>query len=336
MKPSETPTPERLMQIAWGYAPPLILEAALELTLFDRLKSSPKNVEELAAETGASPRGLRAILDSLVGLQFLTREKDRYGLTPESDAFLVSTSPDFRGAFFRHISKQLLPKWLELPEVVRTGKPAHAANTQEQGAEFFAEFVESLVPLSYGAARSLGEHLGLPKATSSVSVLDLAAGSGVWGIALAQLSPHVRIRAVDWPQVLTVTERVARRYGVADRLTKVPGDLLEADFATGHRVATLGHILHSEGRERSRQLLRKTFGALTSGGTIAISEFIPNDERTGPPHALLFGVNMLVNTHEGDVFTFGEMSEWLREAGFQNPRTLDAPTVSPLVLADKP
>ena len=29
------PTPERLMQIAWGYAPPLILEAALHHRVFD-------------------------------------------------------------------------------------------------------------------------------------------------------------------------------------------------------------------------------------------------------------------------------------------------------------
>jgi hypothetical protein len=45
---------------------------------------------------------------------------------------------------------------------------------------------------------------------------------------------------------------------------------------------------------------------------------------------------MLVNTEAGDTFTFKEMSQWLREAGFRNPRLLDVPSVSPLVLADKP
>jgi hypothetical protein len=45
---------------------------------------------------------------------------------------------------------------------------------------------------------------------------------------------------------------------------------------------------------------------------------------------------MLVNTEEGDTFTFAEMSHWLRGAGFVNPRQLDAPSPSPLILANKP
>ncbi len=45
---------------------------------------------------------------------------------------------------------------------------------------------------------------------------------------------------------------------------------------------------------------------------------------------------MLVNTEAGDTFTFSEMSEWLRATGFVNPRLLEVPSVSPLVLADKP
>ena len=109
-----------------------------------------------------------------------------------------------------------------------------------------------------------------------------------------------------------------------------------AEFGSGHQVATLGHIIHSEGKERSQALLKKTFAALTSGGTIAIGEMIPNDDRTGPAFPLLFAVNMLVNTEKGDTFTFAEMSGWLQEAGFTNPRLVDAPSVSPLLLATKP
>ena len=169
-----------------------------------------------------------------------------------------------------------------------------------------------------------------------MSVLDIGAGSGVWGIALAKQSPRVRIRAVDWPLVLEVTKRVAARHGVADRLTAAPGEFFEADFGEGHQVATVGHILHSEGRDRSRRLLKKIWSALAPGGTIAIQEFVPNEERTGPLHTLIFAVNMLVNTDEGNTFTFAEMSAWLSEAGYVNPRLLDVPSVSPLVLADKP
>ena len=336
MKHQKTPGPERIMQLAWGYAPPLIIEAAVKHGVFDLLDQSPKTAQQLARTTRASERGLTAILNALVGLQLLTRKGNRYTLTPESAAFLVSTRSPYYGAFFRHTTEQLIPKWLRITDVVRTGIPATAVNGQQDGAKFFADFVESLFPLSYAAARALGEHLRIPKATSPVNVLDVAAGSGVWGIALAQQSPHVRLTAVDWPNVLKVTERVARRHGVNGRLTKIPGDLLKVNYGNGHHVATLGHILHSEGRERSRRLLKKTFDALSPGGTIAIMEFVVNHDRTGPPMGLMFAVNMLINTQAGDTFSFEEMSGWLREAGFRKPRLLEVPAVSPLVLATKP
>jgi ubiquinone/menaquinone biosynthesis C-methylase UbiE len=336
MPKNDSPNPERLMQLAWGYAPPLILEAALEHHVFDHLEAKPLTLQELVSATGASSRGLKAILNALVGLEFLTRSGERYALTPESATFLVSSKPSYRGGLFRHISKQLIPTWLPLTDIVRSGRPADSVNEATHGADFFADFVESLFPLSYGPAQKLGEHLGVPSARHLVSVLDLAAGSGVWGIALAQQSPQVKVRAVDWPQVLKVTEKVATRHGVNARLTTVPGDLLEADFGRGHHIATLGHILHSEGRERSRQLLRKTFDALAPGGTIAIMEFLVDDDRTGPPVGLLFAVNMLVHTQAGDTFSFEEISSWLDEAGFSNPRLLEVPAVSPLVLATRP
>lgn len=324
------------MQLAWGYAPTLIIETAVQHRIFDLLDESPKTVAELAKKSGASKRGLTAILNALVGFQFLSRRGGRYSLTPESAAFLVSGRPGCLGPLFRHMSAQIIPKWMQLPQIVRTGRPAVAVNEHDQGAAFFAEFVEALFPMSYRAAKALGEHLKISKAQKPVSVLDLAAGSGVWGIALAEQSPLVSISAVDWPEVLKVTKKVARRCGVADRLSAIPGDLLKADFGGGHNVATLGHILHSEGADHSRKLLRKTFDALAPRGTIAIAEFMANDDRTGPPAALIFAVNMLVNTEAGDTFTFAEMSRWLREAGFVNPRKFDSGGVSPLVLATKP
>lgn len=324
------------MQLAWGYAPPLIIGAAVNHRVFDLLDESPKTIQELAKKSGASQRGLTAIANALVGFNLLSRKGDRYTLTPESAAFLVSTKPGFLGSLYSHMSSQIMPKWLQLDRVVRTGKPAVSVNEQKTGAAFFVNFVEALFPMSYPSARTLGEHLKISQTKKTIGVLDLAAGSGVWGIALAQQSPLVRISAVDWPEVLKVTKRVAKRHGVANRLSTIAGDILKVKFGSGHQIATLGHILHSEGPERSQRLLRKVFKSLAPGGTIAIAEFVPNDARTGPLAALIFAVNMLVNTKEGDTFTFAEMSQWLRAAGFRNPRQLEAGGVSPLILATKP
>jgi ubiquinone/menaquinone biosynthesis C-methylase UbiE len=324
------------MQMAWGYAVTLILEAGIRNKVFDTLDAGPKTLKETAAATGASERGLRAIMNALVGFDFLKKSGDRYELTPESSTFLVTTKPTFFGGLIKHTSTQLIPNWLQLSDVVASGKPATAVNMEGAGSAFFQELVSNIFPMSYAPAQSLAKHLNLGQSGSPVRVLDLAAGSGVWGIAVAQSSPHVTVTAVDWPGVLPITEKTAAKFGLGDRFSFVAGDLASADFGKGHNVATLGHILHSEGMERSKKLLRKVFEALAPGGTIAIAEFLVNNEHTGPPMGLIFAVNMLVNTDVGDTYSFEEIAGWLRETGFENPRKLEGPGPSPLILATKP
>ena len=330
-------TPERLMQFGFAYAPPLIIGAAASNEVFDSLQSGAKTVEEVSQETGASIRGLRAIMGALVGLELLKKDgRQRYSLTPESEAFLVSNRPGALAGFFSLNVTQLVSKWLQLSDVVRSGRPAQTVNQEGQGTEFFSGLVENIIPMSYATAQTLADHLKLTKTKNEIRVLDLAAGSGIWGIVLAQNSRNVQVTAVDWAGMIPTTKRITRRFGVTDRFKFIEGDLQEANFGDGYDIATLGHILHSEGEERSRRLLKKTFAALGSGGIIAIAEWLVNDERTQPLPPLMFAVQMLVNTEKGDTFSFSEIKGWLREAGFKKARLLKAPGPSPLILATKP
>lgn len=330
-------TPERLMQFGFAYAPPLIIGAAVTNKVFDTLENGPKTIEQVKKETGASERGLRAIMNALIGLDLLNKDRQgSYSLTPESAAFLVSDKPGTHAGFFGTIAPQLTSKWLRLTDIVREGCPAVAVNQETEGTEFFSQLVENIIPMSYPAAQKLADHLKIAKAKQEIRVLDLAAGSGIWGIGLAQKSPHVRVSAVDWAGMIPTTKRITEKYGVLDRFNFVEGDLLEASFGSGYDVAILGHILHSEGEERSHQLLKKTFRALKPGGVIAIGEHLVNDDRSGPPEGLLFAVQMLVNTEKGDTFSFNEIKNWLEQAGFKKVRKLAVPGPSPLTLATKP
>ncbi len=166
-------------------------------------------------------------------------------------------------------------------------------------------------------------------------VLDVAAGSGVWGVALAERSPRVRVTAVDWPQVLDVTLSVARRFGVGDQVETRAGDVFEIDLGGDHQVAVLGHILHSVGESRSRALLAKVHRRSRP----AARSRLRNSwwTRRAPPKtgSLIFAVNMLVNTEEGDTYSFPEIAAWLKEAGFENVRTMEAPGPAPLILANR-
>src|SRR5205809_2370124 len=270
-------TPERLMELSFAYAPPLIISAGVSNKVFDSLEDGPKTPEQVAEETGASARALGILMNAVVGLGLLKKDRQgKYSLTPESAAFLLSKKPGTHAGFFGTIAPQLISRWLRLSDIVREGRPVVVVNQETEGTEFFSQLVENIIPMSYPPAQKLGDHLKLGKAKNDIHVLDVGAGSGIWGIALAQKSPRVRVTAVDWAGMIPTTKRITQKFGVGNRFKFVEGDLLEVDFGEDYDIATLGHILHSEGEERSRKLLKKAAAALKSGGTIAIGEWLVN------------------------------------------------------------
>src|SRR5207248_1925214 len=168
-------TPERLMQFGFAYAPPLIIGAAVSNKVFDSLAGGAKTVAQLSKETGAPARGLRAIMNALVGLELLKKDRrERYSLTPESTAFLLSDKPSTQAGFFGTILPQLISRWLRLTDVVRDGQPAVAVNQETEGTEFFSQLVENIIPMSYPSAQALGDHLKVSKAKNDIRILDLA------------------------------------------------------------------------------------------------------------------------------------------------------------------
>lgn len=333
---SQGVSPAALLTGTFGFGITSIFVTAVELDLFTAVDNGANTVEKLAEQTSCSPRGLRILLNALAGLGYLAKEDGRYVLTPFAATYLSKKSRTYAGAVALH-SKMLRDNWDHLTEVVRTGRSRRAVEGGPDRGEFFSEFVGSLYGMNTPAAEAVARLLWNAKPPSPCHVLDIGAGSGVWSLALARRVPHAQVTVADWPAVIEkATRQFVAREKMEGRYSYLPGDFRETDFgASAFDVAYLGHICHSEGAEGSRKLFQRLHRALKPGGKLVIADMVPDEERREGTFALLFAVNMLVNTEEGDTFTFGEYRQWLAASGFAEVRTLDVPAPSPVIVATK-
>lgn len=329
-----SPSPEALFQISFSFVPSRVLSAGLQLRVFSHIAAGNKTAGAISEAAGASERGMLMLLDSLVALELLTKENENYELTGMAATYLLPEGESYVGAMME--TDLMWEAWGHLTEVIRTGKPPRRIESQELAEHFFSILVRSLHVMNREPARRAAQALGAGASHQGQRVVDVACGSGIWGIAIAEADASARITAQDFPGIFNVTREYLKRHDVEDRYEFLPGDLKQVDFGENRfDLAILGNIVHSEGEASSRDLFRRLHRALSPGGRIAVVDMIPNDERTGPPFPVFFALNMLINTEAGGTYTLAEYTDWLRDAGFARVETADIGSHSPLIIAYK-
>jgi ubiquinone/menaquinone biosynthesis C-methylase UbiE len=167
-------------------------------------------------------------------------------------------------------------------------------------------------------------------------VLDIAAGHGLFGIAVAKHHPKAQIVAVDWAPVLAVADENAEKAGVASRHSKIPGSAFDVDFGSGYNVVLITNFLHHFDIPTNESLLKKVHAALAPGGMAVTLEFIPNEDRVSPPTDASFSMMMLGSTPHGDAYTFPEYDRMFRNSGFaRNEMRELAPTPQRVIVSYK-
>lgn len=300
------------------------LEVAEELGLLARLKVGKGSAESLASELGLALRGVRPLLYVLTSAGLLIQEGDAFSIGADGVRFLEKEWPATQCP--------RLPDWDLLEQAVRAGRCTRPP-IEADGGEFFSQVVETLFPLHFPAAQHL--HSVLPE--DAETILDLGAGSAVWSLGLMTQRPGAQAVAVDRAQVLDeVTTQFLTRHGVEDRYHLRPGNYLEMELEPeAYQVVFLGHVLHSEGWERSRSLLHRCYRALAPEGTLVIAEMLGTEPRGLDHCSNLFDLNMLMFTEFGCVFTRRELEQLTEEAGFVDPRWVDGPGQYPPLLVRK-
>lgn len=334
--PQSQPSPQLFFDTINAFQKTAALKGAIDLDFFTAIAEGNHTSESIALRCQASQRGIRVLADFLTVNGFLTKTGDQYNLTPDSAAFLNRHSPAYLGGavgFLLHPEHS--KRYDDVAGAVRKGGTLFEQNGLTPENEIWITFAESMAKLQTMTGETTAKFLhveGAPK----LKVLDIAAGHGMFGIAIAKHNPHAEIVAVDWKNVLEVARKHAEQAGVAGQWRALPGSAFDVDYGTDYDIVLITNILHHFNQQDSEKLLRKVHAALAPNGRAVILEFIPNEDRISPPTPATFALTMLVSTPEGDAHTFSEYEKLLERCGFSRAELHELPpTFFRVVIARK-
>jgi 2-polyprenyl-3-methyl-5-hydroxy-6-metoxy-1,4-benzoquinol methylase len=300
----------------------LALKGAIELDLFAHIGNGSRTPGALAASCGASERGVRILCDYLTICGHLTKQDGAYDLTPTSRTFLHKSSPAYLGSMAGFLTSGFqLAAFRDVAGAVRHGGAVKSEALAPE-SPIWVEFARSMAPLMAMAGAAAASRLVPPNA-GPMKILDIAAGHGMYGIAMAQHNPQAEIVAQDWSSVLEVAKENAAKAGIRARYQTLPGSAFDVDYGGPYDLVLVPNFAHHFDPPSATSFFRKCHAALGRGGRIALVEFVPDEDRVSPPAQAAFALTMLVGTPAGDAYTFSEYQRMLTEAGFRNCEMLE-------------
>jgi SAM-dependent methyltransferase len=307
-------SPDLFMDAVLAYQQTAAIKAALELDLFTEIARGSATVEKLAQATGAAVRGICILCNYLTVRGHLEKQGDEFRLTPSSAAFLDRNAPLWMGDVVNYLAApEMIDLFLDDPATyVRNGGSVGLANNAPDHP-IWVKFARAMGPSRVPLARKIASELA---ASSPRRVLDVAAGHGMFGIAIAQAVTDAQVTAIDWQAVLSVAQENADAAGVSGRYHSIAGNAFDADWGNGFDLVLLANFLHQLDRDGCVTMLRKARQGLALGGRAAAVEFLPNEDRVSPRFPVMFAFQMLGSTPQGDVYTAREFEEMGRAAGF--------------------
>jgi O-methyltransferase domain/Dimerisation domain len=308
------------------------LKGAIELDVFTHIAAGAVTPAAIAECAGASERGVRILCDYLTIRKFLDKEDGRYRCSPTAAVFLDKRSPSYLGSIANFLAHdRIVTSYRNLAGAVRKGGTV-VTSTVSPNDPVWVEFARSMAPFLGMVAGVVAPLVATPGRAQKV--LDVAAGHGMFGLRVAQANPSATVYGTDWADVLKVAVENAAALGVADRYHTIPGSAFDVEFGAGYDLVLVPNFLHHFDPLTNTALLSKLRRTMTPGGTLAVVEFVPDEDRVSPPIAASFSLQMLGATESGEAYTFSDLDEMLAAAGFSDRRAQAlAPTPQTLVTA---
>ena len=338
-----SPTPDAILQTAFGFWNSKVLLTAVEFGLFTTLGERRLTGTELGKDLGLHPRGIADFLDALVAMKFLQREGDGTGAeyfnTPAGALYLDRQSPRYIGGILEMLSARLFKFWHDLPEALRTGQPQNETKHGEKGIfdELYADpaklelFLDGMTGLSRINFEALAEKFDFSRYRA---LCDIGGATGLLCIEVAKKHPSIECVSFDLPPVEPVAKKHIAAAGLTDRIRTESGDFFQ-DRLPRADVITMGMILHDWNLERKMQLIRAAYDALPPSGALIAVEALIDDARRENVFGLLMSLNMLIEFGEAFDYSGADFEKWCREVGFTDFEVIHLAGPSSAAIAHK-
>src|SRR5713226_5086783 len=316
-----------LGRLASGHVEARIIQAAVQLGIFDQIGSAATDSRSLAASLHLEPRATEMLLNALAALDLLDKHGEFFSLTPVATKYLIRSSPQYLGGIIL-CDASLWNCWERLPDAVRAGKPARPANMYQDDAEeteIFIDAMDSLVK-ARGDADIVASVIDWKRVTD---LLDIGSGPATYPIQLCRQFPELRATIFDLPGTLKITARYVCEAGLENRIRLIGGDYRTDPIPGYYDIIFLSNIIHGEGFENNRLLIRKLVSNLKPGGRMVVKDHILDESRADPPVGAIFSLLMLLTTESGRCYSFDEIKSWMEPASFK--RVFELPLPHPLI-----
>lgn len=321
--------PAGMMDMIFAFQKSRAILTAFELGIFTAIGDGSRSSAEIAAVIGADARATDRLLNALAAMGFVFKRESRFTNIPAA-GLLVKGKPDYAEGLMHAV--HLWDSWSTLTKAVREGRSVASKPVDERDESAVRSFIAAM---HYRAKMTAPGVVALIDLTGVKRIIDVGGGPGDYAMAFVRAGDAVTATVFDLPGVVPLAREYVEAAGLSDRVGFQEGDYNRDDLGRGYDLAFLSAVIHSNSPDGNRALIRKAAGALDRGGRVVIQDFIVNEERTAPAFALLFALNMLVNTKEGDTFTFGEVKGWMDEAGLSGVEMTETPFGTGLVTGRK-
>jgi (2Fe-2S) ferredoxin/precorrin-6B methylase 2 len=323
--------PDEIMQMVQGFRESRIILTAIELDMFSAVNNGATS-SDVARKLFTDPRATEMILNALVALGLLKKTDGKYENSLISSRYFCEGSQnDLRQSLMHTVN--LWTRWSTMTECIRKGTSVVYKEQVQRKPEDTKAFIAAMESGVRARAKVIVNAIGADKISR---MLDVGGGSAGYSIAFARANNKLEAVVFDLPNVIPLTKQYIEDADLVERIKTRAGDMRTDDLGSGFDLVFISAICHMNSPEENKELLRKSFNALISRGRVVVQDFILDPDKTSPKTAVLFALNMLVGTRQGNTYSESEYYDWLSEAGFKDIRHISIPGPTGLIMGVRP